>query len=275
MKNFQLSLLFEINGISSASSLVYNDEFLYIISDSSTYLYKYHMPEDKLYKIALVKNAQENIPKKQKLDFESISLKGNDLLILGSGSTANRNLFLKYDIITENIVEKSFADLYKKIKEETGIKDDEFNIEGLMATNKTMYFLQRGNGSNSKNGIIYSNITEINSKFKFVPIELPKIKNIETTFTDAILIDNTIYFLATAEDTNSTYDDGEILGGIIGSINLETMTVNFTEKITDDKKLEGITLFKQTDDQIEFLLCEDNDTEELISNIYLLKMKRE
>jgi hypothetical protein len=29
-------------------------------------------------------------------------------------------------------------------------------------------------------------------------------------FTDAILVDNSIYFLATAEDTESTYDDGEV-----------------------------------------------------------------
>ena len=48
----------------------------------------------------------------------------------------------------------------------------------------------------------------------FVTVKLPKISNVEFTFTDAILVDNFIYFLASAEDTISTYEDGEVLGSI-------------------------------------------------------------
>src|SRR5690606_39797613 len=39
------------------------------------------------------------------------------------------------------------------------------------------------------------------------PIELPKIDSHQTSFTDAILVDNKLYFLATAEKTSSTYHD--------------------------------------------------------------------
>jgi hypothetical protein len=46
-------------------------------------------------------------------------------------------------------------------------------------------------------------------------IQTAKIK-VRSSFTDAILVDNSIYFLATAEDTESTYDDGEVLGSLIG-----------------------------------------------------------
>jgi hypothetical protein len=35
--------------------------------------------------------------------------------------------------------------------------------------------------------------------------------------------------LATAEDTESTYDDGEVLGSLIGRINLKTMKIDFTK----------------------------------------------
>jgi hypothetical protein len=31
---------------------------------------------------------------------------------------------------------------------------------------------------------------------------LPKIKGVRSSFTDAILVEDTLYFLATAEDTN-------------------------------------------------------------------------
>ena len=270
MEKFQLSLLFKIIGIGSASGLVYQENKLFIISDSSTYLYEYHISEEKLNKIALLGNAQENIPKKQKPDFESISQKGNDIIIMGSGTTENRNQIFTYDTNSKKIKEKSFAPFYEKIKSELSIKDDELNIEGLIVTNKTIYFLQRGNGYNSKNGIIYADDDPENPKFKFIPFDLPKIKNVETTFTDGILVDNKIYFLATAEATLSTYDDGEILGSIIGRIDLENMTIDFTEKITNTKKFEGITLFSKSASQIEFLLCEDNDTKILESDIYKL-----
>ena len=270
MEKFQLSLLCKIIGIGSASGLVYQENKLYIISDSSSFLYEYTISEEKLNKIALIENAQENIPKKQKPDFESISQKGDELIILGSGSTENRNQIFTYDTNSKKVKEKNFATFYEKIKSELNIKEDELNIEGLIVTEKTIYFLQRGNGSTSKNGIIYADDEPENPKFKFIPFDLPKIKNVETTFTDGILVDNKIYFLATAEATLSTYDDGEVLGSIIGSIDIKTMTIDFTEKITDTQKLEGITFYKKTNTQIEFLLCEDNDTAILESHIYKL-----
>ena len=99
---------------------------------------------------------------------------------------------------------------------------------------------------------------------------MPKIKHVETSFTDAILVEDKIYFLATAEDTTSTYYDGEILGSIIGRMNSGTFEIEFTQKITDIHKFEGLTLYNRTKDKIEFLLCEDNDSEVLESTIYKL-----
>ena len=51
MENFQLSLFLKIIGIGSASGLVYQNDTLYVISDSSSYLYEYKIPEEKLNKI--------------------------------------------------------------------------------------------------------------------------------------------------------------------------------------------------------------------------------
>ena len=272
MEKLQLSLLFKIIGIGSASGLVYQQGKLYIISDNSTFLYEYTISEEKLTKIALLENAQDAISKKDKADFESITQKGNDLIILSSGSTAKRNRLFKYDIQSKKTTERDFTVWYQKIKSQLQIKDDELNIEGLIVTDKTIYFFQRGNGTTAKNGIIYANDNPENPKFKFVPFKLPKIKNVESTFTDAILVEDKIYFLACAEDTNSTYNDGEILGSSIGSIDMKTMKMEFTKQITDRHKFEGLTLFKKTTTAIEFLLCEDNDNEVLESNIYSLKL---
>jgi hypothetical protein len=90
------------------------------------------------------------------------------------------------------------------------------------------------------------------------------------TFTDAVLHAGQIYFVAAAEDTTSTYEDGKIEGSYIGSLHVETLNLNFTKKISAHQKFEGITFFKQDNNQIEFLLCEDADKEISETSIYKL-----
>jgi len=270
MEKFQLSVLFKIIGIGSASGILYHNDLLYVISDNSTYLYEYNIPNEILNKIPLVDYPQENIPKKDKPDFESISFLENKLYILGSGSTKNRNKVVRYKPTSKIHSEKDFSIIFQDIKIQLEIKDEELNIEGLIQQNNIMYLFQRGNGMNSKNGIIYSNEDIENRLFKFVPFDLPKINNVSSTFTDAILIEDKIYFLASAEDTTSTYDDGEVLGSIIGTIDLKTMKLKSSIQISNKHKFEGLTLYKKTATQIELLLCEDNDSEVLETNIYKL-----
>jgi len=88
------------------------------------------------------------------------------------------------------------------------------------------------------------------------------------------LVEDKIYFLAAAEDTSSTYDDGEVLGSIVGSIDFKTMKLESTLQISDKHKFEGLTVYKKTATQLELLLCEDTDTEVLVTDIYSLIIKR-
>jgi hypothetical protein len=64
-------------------------------------------------------------------------------------------------------------------------------------------------------------------------------KGVRTCFTDAVLVDEKIYFLATAENTAYAYDDGEILGSLIGRIDIETMKIDFTKKLAPQINLKG------------------------------------
>lgn len=274
MEKIQLSLLCKIMGIGSASGLVYHDNKLFIISDSSNYLYEYHIPHEKLTKIALVDNPQENIAKKDKPDFEAIAQKDGDLFLFGSGSTENRNLVFKYKSKSGKISGKDASAMYSRIKKQFNFTDDELNIEGVILKGESILLFQRGNGLLGKNGVIYSKDNAEDAELDFITFDLPKMKNVAATFTDAILVDETIYFLATAEDTTSTYLDGEVLGSIIGTIDLKTMKLINTIQITDKHKFEGLTLYKETDSKIEFLLCEDNDTEKLESDIYKLVLEK-
>jgi hypothetical protein len=159
--------------------------------------------------------------------------------------------------------------LYQNIKSKLNISDEELNIEGALFFQETLYLFQRGNGTSSKNGIIRVNVNN-NQQIDFTPVQLPKIKHVETTFTDAVLLENKIYFLAAAEDTLSTYEDGEVLGSIIGCIDVKTLKIDFSHQISQSQKFEGLSLFEKTSSNLVFLLCEDNDTEKLESTIYKL-----
>lgn len=275
MENFELLLFLTLEGIGSASGIVYHKEALYIISDNSSYLYHYKIPEQQLHKIALLENASENTIKKEKLDIEAITIQNETLYLFGSGSTQNRNKNFLYHLENKVTSEKDISNLYQKIKTKFSISEDDLNIEGAVFNGDDLLLFQRGNGSKSTNGvIIIHNYLSVNDfkDISFTSITLPKVKNVEYTFTDAVLVEDKIYFLAAAEDTNSTYDDGEVLGSILGRMDPKTLQVEKTIPITAKHKLEGLTLWEKKNSEFTFLLCEDNDTEVLKSSIYKLRI---
>jgi hypothetical protein len=277
MQKFQLQLLFQIIGVGSASGLVYKDDTLYLISDNSGYLYEYNLPTSDLKKHPLFENPTENIPKPIKPDFESITLFGDNCYLFGSGSTPNRNSLMQWNTQSKKVIsKKDLADLYLSMQAFEEIDTDNFNIEGSIYDGKNWYILNRGNGNRPKNVIFTVAGKNLTSEFSLLSnvFDLPKINGYNSSFTDAIRVDDKIYFLAAAENSNSTYLDGEVVGSLVGCIDIEKMTIDFTQKISDTQKFEGITLFQNSKDQIEFLLCEDNDTEILASGIYQLTLNK-
>jgi hypothetical protein len=273
MGKFTLELLFQIIGIGSASGLIYKDNSLLIIGDNSSFLYEYSIDSKDLKRHALLENPMENTPKKDKSDFEAITHYGDSVYVFGSGSSENRNKMIQVNSKNKTILEKTdLTDLYTLMQSFGEIKPEDFNIEGAIYNGENLLLFNRGNGKSKKNVVFTIKGKNLMNEFNILTndYKLPKIKGVQSSFTDAILVDNKIYFLATAEDTNSTYKDGKILGSFVGRIDLQTMKIDSIKKITDSHKFEGITLYSKNNETIEFLLCEDNDTEELKSTIYKL-----
>lgn len=274
MENFKLTNFFTIKGISAASGLVYSQNVLFVISDSSNFLYQYDIDKKLLLKFPLVKDAKENIEKVNKPDLESITKYGNQLIMLGSGSTQKRNTMFSLDLGSDTLQTQDLTELYQNLKTVGSFSDDQLNIEGAIYAHQTMLLFQRGNSKNSQNGIfIIPNNQE--DGIRFVPISLPTLDDIETTFTDAILVNDKIYFLACAENTESTYEDGEVLGTILGIMHAPTFEIIDVQLLSEHQKFEGITLYKESENELEFLLCEDNDTETTEAEIYKLTLKTE
>lgn len=278
MSKFQLEIAYQINGVGAASGIVFHNESLFIISDNSTFLYEYLIHSEQLLKHPIVYNAEENTIKKEKLDFESITLFDNSFYIFGSGSTAKRKWLFQLNSLTKQVTAShDLNELYQKLQVLGSVAFSDFNIEGALFDGRKWHLFNRGNGEFNQN-IIFSltgNSILDSCEWQVYPIQISKINGVLASFTDAIQVDSKIYFLATAEETLSTYDDGIIAGSSFGCIDIPTMKIDFVETISDSTKFEGITLFENSTTEIVFLLCEDPDFEALKSTIYKLSYKKE
>ena len=275
MSNCVLKTFCELQGIGAASGLVMDQGYLYIVSDQSSYLYQYHIQTQQLNRIGLVENSQHISPKKDKFDLESVVKKDNSLYLFGSGSTQKRHQLFHYELKSQHIQTVDLSSLYHSFKQVGGLSDDELNIEGVIYDAPRWLFFQRGNGASAQNGIFiaHSEHLEHQASIEFIPFQLPLINQVLASFTDAILVNQQIYFLAAVENSQSTYDDGEVLGSFIGCIDLAQLKLNYIEQITDSHKFEGLAFYQQTQDELILLLCEDNDSDELSTTIYQLNMR--
>lgn len=291
---FILKAFHEIEGMGATSGLIYQPPYLYLASDYSSCLYRYDLSQHQLAKIALFTDYPELLPKPEKFDFESIVLHNNALWLFGSGSTQRRNSAVRYDLASAqpnahitavNPTIYDLSTLYQAFKQSAQLDDDELNIEGVIYHQAQWLFFQRGNGKQAKNGIFtlqgdifqYENLDggvaeNISDSLTFVSVQLSVIHQVNSSFTDAIVVGQTIYFLASAENSSSTYMDGEVLGSYLGCLDINTKKIQDVQLISTCHKFEGLALYQQLNDKIEFLLCEDNDTEQLNTTIYKLSV---
>jgi len=278
MKQIALELLFQLLGIGAASGLVYDDNQIHLISDNSTNFYHYNIEQQHLYKtpLSLDNIGEDNIYKAAKPDYEAITTDGVNYYIFGSGSKPNRIKLVEVNKLTNEVISENELDiLYASMKSFANLSDEDFNIEGVIYDNELWYFFNRGNGPKKANGIFVVKGNNILNDFQltYTPIKLPKLNKVQTSFTDAIKVEDKIYFLAAAEDSNSTYADGEIKGTILGRMNLDKLKVEKTITVSETHKFEGLTLYSQEGKNLEFLLCEDPDNDTNKSGIYKLSIK--
>ena len=281
MQKFQLELLFRIIGIGSASGLFFNGSSLFLVSDNSHMLYEYKLADKKLEKIAIAPGNHtgtlENVAKKDKADYEALAAMGDELYLFGSGSTEKRNTILHIDSQSKKVYPPIDAtDLYLAMQSFSEIDADNFNIEAAVNDGNTWYLFNRGNGPKAQNGVftLDGDINETSFQIIYNNITLPSIEGATAGFTDAVLVDGKLYFIAAAERSGSTYLDGEVAGTLIGRMDPESMEIEFTEVVSQKNKFEGITLYKNTGNAMEFLLCEDTDSDAEGSDIYKLTLNK-
>lgn len=276
MKKYLLSSWLKIAGIVAASGIGYENNELMLVSDNGNALYHYFITNDSLAKYSFDgAPVNDKMKKVEKYDLESFTTVDNTWYAFGSGSTDKRTTGFMFNKFSKYSTPIDLSALYDEMKSFSSLTKDDFNIEGVTRYNNDWLFINRGNGPKNANYIFVVQGKNLTDDFNLYYFEfnLPKINQVQAGFSDAVVIKNTLYFIATAEDEQSTFEDGAIKGSIFGAIDLKKMKLLYTEKISDHQKFEGITVLEHNDKNITFALCEDaDDAKNTESIIYKLQV---
>lgn len=275
MRKIGLEILYTIFGIGAASGIYYKDDHIYLISDNASLFYDFQVSTQTLKSVPIYLSKElTNIPKAEKLDIEALAYKEDTFYLFGSGSTEKRNT--GFHSVTELSGFETFSleSLYEKCRKVSQISKENFNIEGAIFHENHWYLFQRGNGKQNENGVFKLSELKTSAIISYHKINLPKINAVTSGFTDATISNGVCYFIACAENSASTYADGKNEGSIFGILDLNNFQVEHSEILSIEHKFEGITILKEDEKNIDFLLCEDQDSEDLQTKIYRLQMKK-
>jgi len=250
----------------AASGLVISSGKFFIVSDDEISLLsgvpgRFEMR--KLWDHDLPEDPKER--KKIKPDLECLYLNGRKLFLLPSFSRLNRfegaivDLDESGEILGHKVID--FADL--RLKLDKLIPD--LNIEGALIFNHRLHLFQRGNGKNGSNSVIICDDLKADN-FQVINLMLPVHKDIPLTVTDAALRGQKIYFTAVAENTDSTYLDGEVLGAFLGTLN-ESFEVDSLREIPVSGKPEGLSF----DAEGSMYFVTDDDSRETPSRLFRIR----
>lgn len=247
----------------SGSGLVSTRDRYYAIGDDSPYLFTLSKSFKIIDKTLLIESSQsvtERITKGEKSDFESLEMIGEkEMVVFGSGSkTPQRDVFVRI-LLQENITVESYniTAFYDHLRAMPELQDSELNIEATAYHHGNLYLFNR-----KKNLILKFNyeklLTFITGQTRFPAPEvrefkLPEINGIEAGFSGATAFKDSarIIFTASVENTLNAYDDGEILGSLIGWIDISQDIISdvidycFIPNTSENFKVESVTIVEE------------------------------
>lgn len=262
--------------VPAVSAMEFYNGNLVMISDSSNEIAICNQ-QGELIRILHSKDLKINeLPKKDKADFEASTLlsykSSTFLLVLGSGSTVkNRNLAKLFDLDSDKTIQFDLFPFYDAIRTKYKIEFIDWNIEALACYQDRLFFFNRGTNSifevNQSDFLNFLEQKSTNFSSKKHQLNLNQLNGYELGISGVNVDDfGTFYCTASAENTSDWYIDGEIIGSVITTFNIqelkEEMTLQFEPFKINEKlvpiKLEAIC---QTNDPNRFFVASDNDGE--------------
>ncbi len=268
--------------LSAASGLVKVDKKIFVVADDELSLSSYSLEDlnfnEVLQLLPGILPDKHKERKKQKPDWEALCLLpeslsfSNRLLVVPSGSKTQRVLGSLIEIQNTGLRNPIIID-FSSLYEELFKSFPELNIEGAAVHGSCLKLFQRGNGSKGQNAIIELDykkfLSSIHESQALGPsliqnissYDLGKLNGTPLGFTDACsLSEDRLFFLAVAEDGESTYLDGEYQGAILGCIDKDGNVIS-SYQLDCPHKPEGLWI-ENVAEQIHFFLVTDADNRE-------------
>ena len=260
--------------VSAASGLVIDGHKFHVIADDELYLATFNFDGSLGTLTALFSGtlpADHKERKKQKPDLESLIIFDEGLLAIPSGSTTLRakGVWLKNKCL--QLVD--FSQIYQHLKQ----KIKELNIEGCVIRKNEFILFQRGNGKNNENALIFLDYLMVKTAITSgqpIPekslceiklFELGSLNQVPLSFTDAVLgLNGCIWFIAAAENSGSTYLDGEYVGAILGCIDHKN-NITYKNELDCPSKPEGLALVLENS---QFWIVTDADNSEQPAELF-------
>ena len=250
--------------VSAASGVVRTGEFVYVIGDDELYLAVFAMRGREPGRLERVMEGDlpvERAPRKaSKADLEALTVlppfdghPNGALLGLGSGSTEARDRGFLWGLDSDGALQGKarpvdLRPLYSLLRDSL----EDLNVEGAAVMGDRLWLLQRGNGPQGANLVVELELEEIMSSLvrdrtaaarelrAVHEYSLGDIRGAKLTFSDASpLAGELLVFTASAESSADTYEDGEILGSVVGTIDRDGH-VRRLRAIDSDHKVEGV-----------------------------------
>lgn len=253
----------KLSNIPSGSGIANYGEGYYVISDDSPHLFLLNKEFDVVSKI-LISDTQhfngKRIIKAEKADFETLEMiDDKELVVFGSGSKIpQRDVFVRILLNDPVVVEKyDISKFYNYLRTLPIFENSDLNIEATAFREEQLYLFNR-----RKNIIIKVNYSlfldfikgeTLIPDLEFHELFLPKINGIEAGFSGATTLQNqpTIIFTASVEDNINAYEDGEILGSFIGTIDISNNIISnrfdYCEIpiVNENFKVESVTIVEE------------------------------
>ena len=254
----------------SGSALERYDGSYYLFGDDSPYFAILNKTYDIKQRIILTYDYAERIPKPFKPDWEACTTINDNIWVFGSGS----NGVIRDNILIINPVSCSFVikekhSIYHRLR--TLAFSKEINIEAATMVEEELWLFNRAHHSQPNHLI---KCTVIGDEIDIIEIqEIPSI-----TYHGHILgisgaaYDKELHILwltASAESTENSYDDGEILGsvifksfcinGVFDILEAERWELTNIDPKLNQQKIESICVSDNSPNNYHLVIIADND----------------
>ena len=269
----------ELSDFPSGSGIEYFNEKLYVIGDDAKDILVLDKKWKKETTIPLFDSAELRIPKKIKADLESSTIievnKIPRLLLLGSGSTLNRNRAILVNLDDHFKEEMDITGFYNQLKDNL----EHVNIESSAVILGKLLLGNRGNKTSPDNTIIVTDMdfwkNPDQAEWSKISFDLPDTNGKVLGLSGMTYSHKNDWLVCTlsTEETDNAYDDGAIGDSYLAivenasrKISRKKMNVNELINLSETNesfrgyKLESATILSEKNGRLKMHLVADNDT---------------